>query len=265
MRRTYRVPSVERAFRILDEVSQAAHGLTLSEVTERTGIPKTTAFMLVSVMHDLGALAQHDGQFVLGPMLAKLSGQALRRLDLRKAAAPHIQRLVQRTGFTSHLGVLNGLELIFVDKVESTRFIQFLTYPGMSQPFYLSSLGKAIASFLPDDELEALLSKCEFVRKTNYTIGSAEAFREVAAAVRAQGYAVEDEENEEGVRCIGAPIFDRDSRVTAAVSVTAVRSDLPLEFFPQVAAMVIEAANDISQQLGCSHPPIQAVEGGAGT
>lgn len=264
MARTYRVPSVERAFQILEEVGRVTSGMTLAEVTERTGIPKTTAFMLVSVLRDMGVLAQHDAQYVLGPMLAKLGGQALRRMDLRAVAGAHMQRLAEQTGFTSHLGVLSGQELIFIDKVESERFIQFLTYPGMSQQFYLSSLGKAIASFLPEEELETLLERCRFIRKTNYTITDATAFRQIAAAIRSQGYAIEDEENEDGVRCIGAPIFDHDGRVAAAISVTALRSHLPVESFPRVAAMVIAAANGVSQQMGCSQPPIAAVEGGAG-
>lgn len=264
MGRTYRVPSVERAFQVLEVISQSPNGLTLSEITERTGIPKTTAFMLVSVLRDMGVLGQHDAQYMLGPILAKLGGQALRRLDLRTLAAPYMQRLMEQTGFTSHLGVLTGQELIFIDKVESERFIQFLTYPGMSQPFYLSSLGKAIASFLPAEEFEALLAGCPFVRKTDYTITDADAFRRIASVIRAQGYAIEDEENEEGVRCIGAPIFDRDGRPAAAISITALRSQLPVEDFPQVAALVIEAANGVSLQMGCSQPPIVAVGGGGG-
>ncbi len=264
MPRTYRVPSVERAFQLLEEVGRAPNGMTFAEIVEQTGIPKTTAFMLVSALRELGVIAQHEAHYTLGPMLAKLGGQALRRLDLRTVAIPYMQRLVEQTAFTAHLGVLSGQDLVFIDKVESDRFIQFLTYPGMTQPFYLSSLGKAVAAFLPETEFETLVAQCHFVRKTNYTISDAETFRQVAVTIRKQGYATEDEENEEGVRCIGAPIFDRDGRVAAAVSVTAVRSHLPMEAFPRIAALVIAAANGISLQLGCSHPPIAAVGGGAG-
>lgn len=262
MGRTYRVPSVERAFRILEEISAAPNGLGLADITERTGFPKTTVYMLLTVLRDLGVLRQDDAQYVLGPVLAKLGGQALRRLDLRPLAMPYMQRLVEQTGFTSHLGVLRGQDLIFVAKVESEGFIQFSTYPGMTQAFYLSSLGKAIAAFLPEPELEALLANCTFVRKTNYTITDAAMFRRVAAIIRRQGYAVEDEENEEGIRCIGAPVFDHEGRVIAAISVTALRNHLPVEDFPRVAQLVMEAANGLSREMGCSRPPLAASGGG---
>jgi DNA-binding IclR family transcriptional regulator len=261
MSRTYRVPSVERAFRILEEISEAPGGLGLAEITERTGFPKTTVFMLLTALRDMGVLRQEGAEYFLGPVLAKLGGQALRRIDLRQLATPYMHRLVEQTGFTSHLGVLNGQDLIFVAKVESEGFIQFSTYPGMTQAFYLSSLGKAIAAFLPEPELDALLRECNFVRKTPYTITDADMFRRAAETIRRQGYAVEDEENEEGIRCIGAPVFDHDGAVVAAISVTAVRHHLPVEDFPRVAALVMEAANGLSREMGCSAPPL-VIEGG---
>lgn len=261
--RTYRVPSVERAFRIIAEISQEPDGLSLGELIERVSMPKTTAFMLLSALRDLEVLIQRGSRYTLGPSLVRLAGQALQRLDLRAVAGPYMQGLVDQTGFTSHIGVLNGEDVIFIDKAESTHFIQFLTYPGMTQPFHLSSLGKAIVSFLPDAQVDALLARAALVRKTVYTITDAEQFKAAMANIRAQGYAVENEENEEGVRCIGAPIFDRDGNVTAALSITALSQHLPAESFPKIAALVIAAANGISQQLGCERPPILAVEGGA--
>lgn len=255
MPRTYHVPAVARAFRILQVVGEARGGATLADLTYATQLPKTTAFTLVAELLSVGALRFDSARYHLGPQVAHLGGRALDQLDIRAVATPMMEALAAQTTFTVHLGMLHGSDVIFVSKVEGQGFIKFSSYPGMMQAFYLSSLGKAIAAFLPDDELDQLLSAASFVAKTDYTLTDAAAFRRAVASVRAQGYAVEDEENEIGVRCIGAPIFDRKGKATAAVSVTALRSHLPMEAFTQVARDVMACANQISRALGYEPSP----------
>lgn len=246
--RSYKLPPIERAFTVLDLIAAAPAGLSLSEITELAGFPKTTAFVVVSALRDQGALRLEGTQYFLGPKLAELGGKAVQRLDVRAVAMPHMQKLSEQTGFTVHLGVLEGTQVVFVEKVEGGGFIRFGTYVGLSQPFHLSSLGKAIAAHLPQDKLEEML-RVPFIRRTRYTTTDPVAFQDMLAAVRQQGFAVEDEENEEGVRCIGAPIFD-GSGIVAAISITAVRSQLPAESFTPVGAFVVQAANGISAELG---------------
>ncbi len=247
--RNYRVPSVERAFIILDQVGLSPQGMSLTEITESTGFPKTTVFMLATVLERLAVLRQVEGRYFLGAHLATLGGQALQRLDLRTVADPVMRELCDQTAFTVHLGILEQCHVIFVGKVEHEGFIRFSSYVGMAQPFHVSSLGKAIAAFLPDERQIALTS-CPLIQRTRYTITDPEALLKALAVVRLQGYAVEDEEDEEGVRCVGAPIFDHDQQVVGAVSITAVRTNLPVEAFPQTARLVIQAAEEISRLLG---------------
>ncbi len=247
--RSYRVPSVERAFVIMDQIGLAPRGLSLMEITEQTGFPKTTVFMLLTVLERLGALRQVEGRYFLGSHLATLGGQALRRLDLRTVADPVMRRLSEQTGFTVHLGVLEQCEIIFIGKIEHEGFIRFSSYVGLAQPFHVSSLGKAIAAFMPPERIESLL-ECQLKRRTRYTITDPESLRCALEVVRRQGYAVEDEEDEEGVRCIGVPIFDHNGDVVGAVSITAVRASLPVETFPQYSESVIQAGREISRLLG---------------
>lgn len=247
--RSYRVPSVERAFSILDEVGLAPRGLALMEITEKTGYAKTTVFMLLTVLERLGALRQVEGRYFLGGHLAALGGQALQRLDFRTVADPVMRSLSEQTGFTTHLGVLERCQVLFVGKIEHEGFIRFSSYVGLSQPFHVSSLGKAIAAFLPEERMTELL-QCPLERRTRYTITEPNALLQAMQVIRRQGYAVEDEEDAEGVRCIGAPVFDHHGAVIGAVSVTAVRAELPVEAFPDVSRQVVAAAQQISQSLG---------------
>ncbi|MDA8346939.1 MAG: IclR family transcriptional regulator [Thermaerobacter sp.] len=254
---TYKAPPIERAFAVLELVGAASSGLTLADLVEATELPKTTVFVVVSSLRDLGALRLEDTRYFLGPKIAELGGQAVQRMDIRSVALPHMQRLAEQTGLTVHLGVLGGSTVHFVAKVETEGFIRFNTYVGLTQPFHLSSLGKAIAAYLPEEQLEAAL-RTPLVRRTRYTTTEPATFRDHLLAVRRLGYAVEDEENEEGVRCIGAPIFDGSGNV-AAVSVTAIRSQLPVEAFADTSTLVMSAANAISGDLGGAvRPPIPA-------
>lgn len=247
--RSYRVPSVERAFTVMDEIGSSPKGLSLMDITEKTGYAKTTVFMLVTVLERIGVLRQVEGRYFLGGHLAALGGQALQRLDLRSVADPVMRDLSDKTGFTTHLGVLEKCQVIFVGKVEHEGFIRFSSYVGLSQPFHVSSLGKAIAAFLPEERTTELL-RCPLERRTRYTITEPSALQQALQVIQRQGYAVEDEEDAEGVRCIGAPIFDHHGAVNGAVSVTAVRAELPVEAFPAVSRMVVTAAQEISQALG---------------
>lgn len=240
---------VRRAFRILDEISRAPSGLALVEIVAGTGFAKSTTFLTLAELHAVGAVRHEHDRYFLGPHLATLGGQAIHRLDLRTIALPHMQRLVEATRFSSHLGIIDQCNVIFIGKVESENFIRFSTYIGMAQPFHLSSLGKAIAAFLPPEELDELLAH-PLVQRTPFTITDPKELRSRLEMVRQQGYAFEDEEDAEGVRCIGAPIFDAEGQVIAAVSVTAVRSSLPVEWFAKVGSLVVETAHAISHDLG---------------
>lgn len=251
--RSYRVPSVERAFKIMDQIGLESQGLSLAELIERTGFPKTTIFMLLTVLEKIGALRQIEGKFFLGGHLATLGGQALQRLDLRRVAEPVMRILSERTGFTVHLGVLERCQVIFVGKIEHEGFIRFSSYVGLAQPFHVSSLGKAIAAFLPTNRVESML-QCPLDRRTRYTITDPNALQHALAVIRDQGYAVEDEEDQEGVRCLGAPIFDHNGDVVGAVSITAVRADLPVEVFPDASHAVMDASREISHLLGSTTP-----------
>lgn len=247
MRQDKRSP-IERAFRVLDVVAAEAHGLSLADIVRTLELPKTTVFMVVSSLRAVGALRLEGDRLMLGPTVAKLGRQAVERMDLRTVALPHMGQLAEQTGLTVHLGLLVGPNVTFVGKVEGPSFIRFNTYVGLVQPFHISSLGKAIAAYLPEAELDELLKE-PLARYTPYTTTDPAALKRNLAMVRRQGYAVEDEEHEEGVRCVGAPIFGADGRV-AAVSVCAVRTQLPLDALVDTATLVMQVARKISSELG---------------
>jgi DNA-binding IclR family transcriptional regulator len=249
-----RVPSVERAFQILEVVAASPDGLPFSAIYKQTGCSKGTASARLAQLVRLRVLERVGQRYVLGSRMGRLRLPASDPRDVQEIAGPAMARLVEETGLTSHLGVLNGEELVVVRKLESDGFVRFSSYVGMVQPFYLSSMGKALFAFLPAEEADALAENCTFQLHTGRTISDAAALAREAQGIRRLGWALEDEESESGVRCIGAPIFDPMGKPIAAISVTATTAQLPPEAYSSTARHVLEAATAVSNLLGWRAP-----------
>jgi DNA-binding IclR family transcriptional regulator len=251
-----RVPALEKAMAILDLLASSERELTATEIHQELGIPKATAFMVLSVL-ERHQMVRKNGEhrYTIGAKLYELGVTYVSKLDVVKVGRPHLEALLRRTGLTSHLGAIYGHRMIFIDKIEPTSFIRFSTFPGMRADVHISSLGKAIAAHLDEAELNAILSQTGFGVYTEHTIRDEAAFKEELARIRERGYSTENEEGELGVRCVGAPIFDTSGRVAAAVSVTGLVSQIPDEEFPKLGAIVRETADAISRAMGAGVLP----------
>lgn len=247
----YSVPALEKAMAILDLLDQADQEYTVTEIHTRLEIPKATAFMILNVLESYNVVRKSNhGRYSLGPKIYTLGMSYMTKMDLKKIARPHMEQLSRETGLTSHLGILIDKGILFIEKVEIESFIKFNTFPGMRSEIHTTSMGKAIAAFIPEEELKAILDSIVMGRYTPNTITEKDKFIQVLERIRQSGYSIEDEEGEIGIRCIGAPIFDIDRRVVAAVSVTALKSDLTVDLFQHIGDKVKEAANKISIDLG---------------
>lgn len=242
---------LEKALAIIETLSSMNDAVGVSELCKLLDIPKTSAFFI------LNTLVQHryitkteDDKYMLGSLFIGLGINVLNKINIRSVAKPYMQELLSKTGFTVHLAVLDQDEPMFIEKIETQTFVKFSTYVGERLPIHASSVGKALASQLPEDQLDAILAKVGLPAKTENTITSINEFKAALETVRVQGYAVEDEEAEYGIRCIGAPIFNHDGKLTAAISITALRSDLPVQDIPTIGLNVKDTALQISEHLG---------------
>jgi DNA-binding IclR family transcriptional regulator len=251
MVKKYSVPALEKAIAIIELLNESDQGLTVTEIHTQLGLPKATVFMILSVLEEHNIAKKNTyGQYSLGPRIYTLGMSYMTKLDLRKISRPHMEKLSKETGFTSHLGIMVDDYLLFVDKVEIQSFIKFNTFPGMRTALHVTSMGKAILAFHKDEEINELVERLELGRYTPNTITDKEKFKQALKRIRETGYAIEDEEGEVGVRCIGAPIFNIDGKVIAAVSVTALKPDLQVDSFQEVGNKVMEAARNISSEMG---------------
>jgi DNA-binding IclR family transcriptional regulator len=242
--------SVDRAFAILELLNASKRGWNISEMSRKLQIPKSTTHVLVSTLDRLGYIRQHTSsrRYFLSTKLFTLGRRALNLNPLPDAAMPHLRWLVQETGFTAHVGVLEKSQVVFVQKVDGPGIIKFDTYIGKTSALHCTGLGKSLIAFQPTDSIESLLSTYSYNRFTRKTISSREMFMLELDRVRRQGYSMDDEEEELGIRCVAAPILSVGN-VSAAVSVTGTVTQMPIEEVNKVVALTKHAAARISACL----------------
>lgn len=244
------VRAVERAFRILEIVADRAVGV--SELARLTGIHKATAHRLLSTLTALGYVERtSDGStYQIGLRVARLRDTAHSRADLRKAARPALEALGEATRLTVHLAIRSQDEVVVVDKINPPTSIQMASFVGVRNPLHCTALGKSVLSALPLDELQAVLDRVRLFPKTANTITSRERLFANLDQIRAAGFAVDDVENEDGIRCVAGAIFDDAGRVLGACSVTGAVSQIPLSRVRELGGLVKNAADRVSVALG---------------
>ncbi len=249
--------AVERALAILEAISERAGGLTNSELSRKLAIPKSSASYILRALEGRGYLRRerNTGRYRLGLKVLSLSRGVLSGLDIRELALPVLRQLVERSSLTAHLAILDHGDAVYIERVEAPGFIKMNTWVGRRMPIYSTSVGKALVAYLPENEVKALLKERGMQKRTPRTITVCARFLQELARVREQGYAVDDEENSLGVRCVAAPVFDRQGQVTASLGVSGTTGQIDLVHLPKVAELVKEAARKVSQQLGYQTPP----------
>lgn len=221
----------------------------VADIAKSTDLPKPTVHRILQTLVRHGfARSDGQGEYTGGPRILSLAGQFLQRLDVAEQVRPILRDLQERTGWTVHLALLSGDEAVYVAKLEGAQPYTLASRVGMSLRLHCTSIGKAILATLPDDEVRALLSRAGMPGRTEHTLTDETALLTDLAETRRRGYAEDHEENETGVRAVGAAIFDHTGGVLGAVSAAAlVYQDEPVG---NRGELVMRAAADVSRALG---------------
>ncbi len=248
--KTPSAPALERGLRALELLARSKAGLTLAELTRQLQIPKSTAHCVLLTLERSGYLHRNErNRYLFGLKLFSVANMALSGLELREKAAPFLKSLMARTRLTAHLAVLEQNEAVLIDKVEPIGVLKLATWLGKRMDVHCTGLGKALVAYLPEHELEALIHEHGLPRHNDNTISSLRRLKEDLARVRKVGYALDDEEDEIGARCIGVPVFGPEGEVVAAVSVSGTVIQIVPEDLGAVADRVKECAASISAVL----------------
>lgn len=249
------VQSIHRALTILDEISTVnAHGLSLSEIADKIALPVSTVYRIVQNLVAWQYLAEKDnGNYVLGFTFLTFGNIVKRDLMLTNYAHKYMEEVNQKTKETIYLAILDHVagDLIYIDKMESHRNIKLAAGVGSHNYIHSTANGKCLVSNMSVDRVKKLLNTRGMPQLTSNTITDCQRFMEEIKKVREAGYALDDLENEPGVRCVAAPIYDYTGNVVAAISISGVESNMELELLKtEYSQLVKEEALNISRQMG---------------
>jgi DNA-binding IclR family transcriptional regulator len=245
------VNTVLKALQILDALSTGST-LGVSELARSLDLPKSSVFNILDTLASRKVVEKNSetGKYHLGVKLIELGNCAQAGLDLCRIAAPILKGLNVRFDETVHLTVLDSDEVLYIDCIESQRRLRTYSVIGVRAPLYCTSVGKAILAFRSDEEIGRIAREKGLAPFTPNTITNIERLREDVAAIRARGYAIDDLEHEEHLRCVGAPVFDARGEAFASISLSGPAERNTCERIAEMAPFVVEAANEISRRLG---------------
>jgi IclR family acetate operon transcriptional repressor len=237
--------------KVLAVMQALADNERIADISGVTGLPKSTVHrILQSLVEHRFALNAGDGHYIGGPRILTLAGRLMGRFDPAQHADGTLRRLREDTGYTVHFGLLAGDDVVYAAKVEGKKPYRMPSRIGMSVRLHTTAIGKAILATMTDEAVSAIMGRTGMEARTPGTITSVPALLEHLASIRTRGYSLDEEENEPGIRCISAAVYDHTGRATGAVSISTLALepwDRPLS---DLATRVRASAREISESLG---------------
>jgi len=247
-----RVKSVIKAMKIYEKLVNRGEPISLSVLSKKVGINISTVHRLLNTLLQLGYVEQDEkGYYCLGIRSYKMADIISESFDLKKIVRPYLVRIVEECNETTNLVIMEDYQVVYIDQVESNNMVRMFASVGIRGYAYCTGAGKVLLAYLPEEELEMYLKKNEFKAFTENTIIEPDLLKEELEKIKKQGYALDLEEKEEGVRCVAAPIFSRDKKVVAAVSVSGPcsrisRQYLEEELIPLVRSNVAQISSKLN-------------------
>lgn len=247
------VQSLDRAILLLEELAMHQDGCGVTYLSNLTGLHKSTVHRILNSLMVKGYIEKETetDKYFLGIKLLYLGSAILDRLDIRKVSKPLLEELCSSTGEVVHLSILDNGEAVYIDKVESpNKSIRMYSQIGKRVPLHCTGVGKILLAWLPDKDVEYILRKKGMKAFTSNTITDLETMKKHLKLIRKIGYAFDEIEHEEEIRCVAAPIYDIKGKVIASVSVSGPVLHVTKDRMPELTKEVVKTAKNISYHLG---------------
>ena len=250
---SYIIQSVTNSLDLLEEYRGDDTELGVTELSKRLGLHKNNVFRLLATLESRGYMEQNKatGNYRLGLKVLELGQVFIKHMGLLKMARPILREMVERCNETCYLGVIRDNRVVYVDVVEATRPVRVVSRVGVALPVYCSAVGKAQIAFESGDEIARILSETPLQRYTEHTVTDIDVLVRQLEEVRQRGYAVDDVEYDEGIRCVGVPVRDYTRRVIAGLSISGPAERFTPERMEQeLIPLVLESGKTLSSRLG---------------
>ncbi len=250
------VQALQRALRILGTLADSHEGLGLKEVAEMVGLPPSTVHRLLTTLESARFVRYEAGEglWQIGVQAFVVGCAFARNRDLFRIARPYMRHLMEGSGETTNLYIEDDGEAVCIGQVESRHFVRAIARPGGRVRMHASAAGKALLAWREEAELSRILRRHGLERFTERTIDRPAVLREHLTLVRRRGFAVDDEENAPGVRCVAAAIFDEGGRAVAAISVSGPKARMDDGRLEELGGLVRRTARAITAAYGGVDP-----------
>jgi IclR family transcriptional regulator, KDG regulon repressor len=245
--------AIERTLSILELVTASQKGLSNADLSRRLNIPKSSASYILRVLEKRGYLNREEsGKYRIGLKLVSLTSGALTHLDFREIAKPIMSEFLKKSRLPEvHLAVLDNGRAVYVEKIEADNsFIKMDIWVGHRLPIHTTAIGKTLVAYLPEAEILRILELRGMDKKTRKSITSPQKFLQELEKVRKYGYAIDDEENSDNVRCLAAPVYDSNGKIIASFGASTIINQLDKALLPKIIEMVKDSAKKVSKSLG---------------
>ena len=245
------IQSVDRALRII-ELFIENETMSFTEIVSAMDLPKSTVFGLLETLEARNYISRNKrtGRYSLGVILLELGGLFSSRLGLREAAYPSMQKLCRKTNQTVQLSILNGMNVVYLEKVEPQGLVQIYTRIGGVFPAHCTGTGKMLLACLEEDELDNLLGNRELEKKAKLTITNVEILKKELRITKERGYSKDYCESNDQVVGYAMPILNFEGKVIASISVGGVVGLFPLDHEGEILMALYEAVSEISVSMG---------------
>lgn len=249
-----KVNSVDRALVILEFLGTQTKEVGVRELGQAIGLSKSSVHRILQTLRARGFVKWNpdNARYSLGLRAFEVGCGILRSMEAHSVAKPYLEQLVNALGETAFLGVLDDYELVYIDKIDGRRSVRMYADIGARRPLHCTGIGKALLAHLDKSEIDRILAAKPLTRYTRNTITDPDVLRQELEKIRRQGYAEDNEEMEEGLYCVGAPVFNYSGKPVASMSVSAPKIGQQPVQKERIIKHVVQAAQEISTKLGFS-------------
>lgn len=246
------VQSIERALCILEVLSDYKDGLGITEISNKVNLHKSTVYRLLNTLIYKGYIKQNENsnKYSLTLKLFELGNKKIENTDLLTVSKPYLKELMEKTNEVVHLVVREGIDIVYVDKVEPRKSITMYTRIGMRKPLYCTAVGKAMLAEMSESQMQEIWNKSDIKKLTENTIIDFNKLKENLKEVRNDGVAIDDQEVENGIRCVGSVIKNYKSDICGAISISGSVFTFTGDKVGCFSKILMEYCEKISRELG---------------
>ncbi len=252
MEQGYSIPSLHRGMMVMEFIANQEEPVSFSSLTTQFSIPKTTLFRILHSFVADGWLDKRDEHYILGYKAIQIGVKFLSRLRLNEVATPHMDKLSKITGETSYLEVLSGKSGLRVAVCDGPRHIRIAARPGTINELHCSAPGKILLAYAVKEDLRAFFEGIELEKKTEQTITDIDTLIKEVERTKRRGYALDNREYHNDVRCLAVPVYDAFGNVIAGIGITAAVTSFTMDMVDSIYEQVKKAAEGISKDLGAA-------------